>query len=150
MHRFVWDLRYARPAALEFDYPIAAVYENTVAVPEGVWANPGSYRVRLIVDGKTFVQPLTVKMDPRVKTPWAGLTQQFTLSMQVDSMLRANVAGVEKARAASQNDRVQALTRLNGELTNLFNALQQADAAPTTQLVAAVRDRAAALQQALK
>ena len=33
------------------------------------------------MDGKRIEQPLTVRMDPRVKTPAAGLAEQFKLSM---------------------------------------------------------------------
>ncbi|HEV2104430.1 MAG TPA: glycoside hydrolase, partial [Candidatus Eisenbacteria bacterium] len=34
-HRFVWDLRYAPPAALRHDYPIAAVFHDTPREPRG-------------------------------------------------------------------------------------------------------------------
>jgi hypothetical protein len=43
---------------------------------------PGSYTVRLKANGKTWSQPLAVRMDPRVKTSPAALQQQFTLSME--------------------------------------------------------------------
>jgi hypothetical protein len=170
MHRFVWDLHYAPPAVPSFQYPIAAIYRNTPREPRGVWALPGNYTARLTVDGKRYEQPLTVRMDPRVKTQAAGLTEQFTLSMQVDSMLRVGrtaLAFVQSARAGLRektSDEARAadqklsevesagaenLTRLNGQLATLFDALQDADVAPTTQLVAAVRDRAAALNALL-
>jgi hypothetical protein len=38
--------------------------------------------VRLTVGGKTFVELLEIKMDPRVTTPAAGLEQQFKLSLR--------------------------------------------------------------------
>jgi hypothetical protein len=72
MHRFVWDLRYTPPDALRHDYPMTAVYHNTPREPRGPIALPGEYTVKLTVDGKSFTQPLTLKMDPRVKTPPAG------------------------------------------------------------------------------
>ena len=40
----------------------------SVAAP---WAAPGAYTVRLTVDGKQYTQPLTLRLDPRVKTPAA-------------------------------------------------------------------------------
>ncbi|HUP88334.1 MAG TPA: hypothetical protein VM100_03245 [Longimicrobiales bacterium] len=126
-HRFVWDLHYERPAVLSFGYPISASPMNTVPEPRGVWAMPGAYTVRLTVDGKTYEQPLNVRMDPRVKTSLAGLQQQFTLSMQVDSALRATMKAGD--------------TRANNELASLFDLLQEADTAPTTQLVDAVKER---------
>ncbi len=86
MHRFLWDVHY-QPlpggGGGRGGLPIAAVPHDTVPVPSGPWAPPGSYSVRLTVDGKTYSQPLTLKMDPRVKTPPLGLTQQFTLSKRL-------------------------------------------------------------------
>jgi hypothetical protein len=41
---------------------------------------PGTYTVRLIVNGKMYTQKLTVKMDPRVKTPLTVLQQQYDLA----------------------------------------------------------------------
>jgi hypothetical protein len=44
---------------------------------------PGQYTVVLTAGGQKYTQPLTVVMDPRVKTPVSGLQQQFELSNQV-------------------------------------------------------------------
>src|SRR5690242_20543376 len=49
MHRFVWDLRYERPAVLNTSYPIAAILHDTPREPRGLWALPGRYTVRLTV-----------------------------------------------------------------------------------------------------
>lgn len=151
MHRFTWDVRYATPAVLNFGYPIAAAYRNTPREPRGVWVLPGTYRVRLTVDGQSYEQPLVVKIDPRVKTSQAGLTEQFAWSMKVDSLLRVNMGALEQARAANAAaDLTTGLTRLNGELATLLSDLQEADVAPTTQLVTAVRERSAALDVLIK
>ena len=77
MHRFVWDLRYPPPQSLEHDYPISAIYQDTPRYPLGASVLPGDYSVVLKVNGKTYPQKLTVKMDPRVKTGADGLKQQF-------------------------------------------------------------------------
>jgi hypothetical protein len=54
---------------------------------------PGNYTVRLIAGNETQTQPLTVIMDPRVKTSIADLEQQFTVSKAMyDDMLKATVA----------------------------------------------------------
>ncbi|MEO7145423.1 MAG: glycoside hydrolase, partial [Bryobacteraceae bacterium] len=68
LHRFVWDLHYTAPPALRHEYPIAAIYRNTPREPRGPIALPGSYTVKLTVNGKAYTAPLVVKMDPRVKT----------------------------------------------------------------------------------
>ncbi|HLL81860.1 MAG TPA: hypothetical protein VK420_04375, partial [Longimicrobium sp.] len=75
MHRFVWDLHYPPVKTAESDYPISGIYKDTPREPRGPWALPGRYTVRLTVDGKAFSQPLTLVMDPRVKTPPAALAQ---------------------------------------------------------------------------
>jgi photosystem II stability/assembly factor-like uncharacterized protein len=85
MHRFTWDVHY-QSASMAFGrggLPIAAVPHDTVPVPTAPWAPPGQYSVKLTVDGHGYTQPLVLKMDPRVKTPAAGLAQQFTLSKQM-------------------------------------------------------------------
>ena len=56
---------------------------------------PGNYKVVLTVDGKSFTQPLTVQMDPRVKTPAAELQAQFDLSWQL-YQLRLTLAPIGK------------------------------------------------------
>ncbi len=90
MHRFVWDLFYTPPAALTFTYPISAVYGDTPRDPHGTTVLPGMYTVKLTVDGKSFTQAITIKMDPRVKTPAAGLAEMFTLSRKVSNLMQQN------------------------------------------------------------
>ncbi|HEV2397849.1 MAG TPA: glycoside hydrolase [Candidatus Sulfotelmatobacter sp.] len=77
MHRWVWDLHYPAPASSRHEYPIAAIPHDTPRLPLGPTAVPGTYKVRLIVDGKSLDAPLTIKMDPRVKTSFAALQKKF-------------------------------------------------------------------------
>ncbi|MGH8312647.1 MAG: WD40/YVTN/BNR-like repeat-containing protein, partial [Gammaproteobacteria bacterium] len=83
MHRFVWDMRYAplNGAMPRLD-DNQAVIHNTPLAPTSPWIMPGSYTVKLTVDGRSYTQALSVRMDPRVKTPTAALQQQFDLSMR--------------------------------------------------------------------
>ena len=55
---------------------------------------PGRYTVRLTVDGAAQTAPLTVRMDPRVKTTPAGLTQQHATSRAIDAALRRVAAAL--------------------------------------------------------
>src|SRR6202011_5818895 len=43
--------------------------------------------------------PLTVKMDPRVTTPTAGIEQQFALEMRLASELTASTEAVQEANS---------------------------------------------------
>ena len=188
LHRFLWDIHY-QPipggGGGRGGLPIAAVPYDTVPAPSGPWAPPGQYTVRLTVDGKSYTQPLTLKMDPRVTTPAIGLAQQFTLSKQLyDGIIDTQKAleDVRAMRTQANNQRGRAvderalvtfqgkLTALEGQagvgrggaadgpgtlnsviggLNQLMALLQGADAAPTTQLVAAVGERRAALNKLL-
>jgi hypothetical protein len=52
---------------------------------------PGKYTVVLTAGGKKYEQPLTLVMDPRVKTSTADLTEQYKLSKQLyDEWLALN------------------------------------------------------------
>jgi photosystem II stability/assembly factor-like uncharacterized protein len=102
MHRWVWDLHYATPVSTRYDYPIAAIPGDTPRVPQGPSALPGSYTVRLTVDGKSFTAPLTVKMDPRVKTTHEGLAQMFALQSRLASLMTRSTAELLEARSAHE------------------------------------------------
>ncbi len=97
MNRYVWNLRYAAPDAVRHTYPISALYESTHAEPQGPFVVPGKYEVRLTVAGKTYTQPLTVKMDPRVNMTTAALEQQLEFGQKVDRLISLSYAYHEQA-----------------------------------------------------
>ena len=72
--RFVWDLHY-KPLDLPPTFPISAVYKNTAPDPTSPWVMTGNYTVKLTANGKTYSQPLMIKIDPRVKTTNTQLKQ---------------------------------------------------------------------------
>jgi photosystem II stability/assembly factor-like uncharacterized protein len=93
MHRFLWDMHYPPAPGSRVYYPIAGIYRNTAPAPTSPWVMPGRYSVKLSVNGKSYLQPLTVKMDPRVKTPPAGIKEQFRLSKNLyDGIAEASTA----------------------------------------------------------
>jgi hypothetical protein len=68
---------------------------------------PGKYTVVLTAGGKKYEQPMTLVMDPRVKTSTADLAEQFKLSKQLyDEWLSLN----------SISDQVR---RIRGQITEL-------------------------------
>lgn len=187
MHRFVWDMRYERPAVLSTSYPIAAIPRNTPREPRGVWVMPGTYTLRLTANGRTVTQPITVRMDPRVKTPSSALARQLAVSLRLDEGIRRSAVALKELRArrtelgerrgrtagANAPDSLTRtgidsalvrlaviegtaagapgdnLARVHGELVQLLDVAQEADAAPTTQVEAAVADRLRALDVVL-
>jgi photosystem II stability/assembly factor-like uncharacterized protein len=104
MHRVWWDLHYQPIAVQNIDE--AGDEEATGAVPhrtypavEAPWAPPGRYTVRLTAGGKTITQPLTLKLDPRIKTPAAGLRQLAGLSREMYDGAIATHDAYRRARA---------------------------------------------------
>jgi len=83
IHRFTWDLRYPRPKVGSFSFPISAVPGRTVPEPLGPFVAPGTYTVRLTVDGRQHAQPLRVRMDPRVQVPAAEVARRDSLHLAV-------------------------------------------------------------------
>ena len=81
MQRFVWDMHYPPPEGARRSHPISAIYRNTASGPLGPWVHSGTYTVRLTVDGTSYTQPLTVRLDPLVKISKADLQLQFDNSM---------------------------------------------------------------------
>jgi len=79
-HRFLWDMKY-NPLNIPVEYPMTAVINNTAPVATAPWVMPGNYTVKLTVKGKVYTQNLSIKMDPRVKTPIAQLQKQHDLSV---------------------------------------------------------------------
>jgi photosystem II stability/assembly factor-like uncharacterized protein len=80
-HRMIWDLHYQR-LNVPAEYPISAVYANTAPTATSPWVMPGTYTIKLTANGKEYTQPLTVRMDPRVKTTTPVLQQQHDLSLK--------------------------------------------------------------------
>jgi hypothetical protein len=115
MHRFTWDLHY-QPLSVggggRGGLPIAAVGYNTVPAPTAPWVAPGPYTVRLTVNGKTYSQPITVKQDPRVKTP--ALVMQ-----RVYSLTKAAYTGASDAQKAARDaqDLREQIARLKSQAT---------------------------------
>ncbi len=77
MHRFVWNLTWGSSGGPSADED--AEYRN----PSGPKAVPGTYQVRLTVDGKTQNQSLKVTMDPRSPATPEILAQQLQLGQQI-------------------------------------------------------------------
>jgi photosystem II stability/assembly factor-like uncharacterized protein len=100
LHRWVWDLHGPPPESTRHEYPISAVPHDTPRLPQGPEALPGAYSVKLTVDGNTYTAPLTIKMDPRVKTPPADLQQQTAAETMLARWITRTTEAVREARSA--------------------------------------------------
>jgi len=89
MHRFTWDLAVAVEGAGR-------------SMPRAV---PGSYQVRLAVDGKSVTQPLAVEIDPRVAADGvtvADLQAQYDLALKILAAMADCGATITKVDGAIQ------------------------------------------------
>ena len=77
MHRFTWNLVWDSSGGPSADED--SEYRN----PIGPKATPGTYEVRLTVDGKAQSQPLKLIMDPRSPATAEVLAQQLQLGQQI-------------------------------------------------------------------
>ncbi len=91
-HRFVWDF-----------------HESS---PDGPLVPPGSYTVRLSVDGATYARAARVLRDPRVAATDSDLVAQYDLALRIEA-LRSNVTAARaKAEAIAKG--------LSGERARLY------------------------------
>ena len=115
MHRFVWNLRYDVPKELAG----GSAFADT-----SVWAPPGNYSVRLVVDGRTWTQPLTVSRDPRIPASDADLAAQFELARRVESE-RLRVAGALAQAATVRSRLAEARGRASGDSAAALDAFSR-------------------------
>ncbi|HEU4649174.1 MAG TPA: glycosyl hydrolase [Gemmatimonadales bacterium] len=110
VQRAVWDL----------------TYEGTDRIPnakldsgdptEGPMAIPGRYTARLVVDGKTYTQPLVINPDPRVKVSQEDLAAQLKFGLEIRDQIKrlvdavADVRGL-RAQLAARTDMWKADTK---------------------------------------
>jgi photosystem II stability/assembly factor-like uncharacterized protein len=186
LHRFVWDLRYDSPKALPASYygPILQYTEYTLAdhaiphetprqQPQGPLVVPGNYTVELTVDGQTYRQPLTVKLDPRVHASNHDLETQLAQARRLASgmnvsydeyrKLDALTKALEKKNAkpdtADLDKQIKAVAEgthelpglgpVNRDLGRLLFGIESADQRPSAPQLQAVEEECSALTKAL-
>jgi len=94
-----WDLRHDAPPAFTHSFEINANPGLTPPSPEGPLAPPGTYTLRLNVDGKTYTQTVTVKNDPRSPATVAAVVAQHDLLMKLDAGAKASWDGYNQVEA---------------------------------------------------
>src|SRR5215211_48930 len=119
-------MHYIPIEGVEPEFPISATYRNTAPQATSPWIAPGDYRVTLTIDGKTFTQPLTVAMDPRVKASAADLQEQFDLSWRLYQLrLKLTPMGEKFDEIAEQLTKFKAQAAERSDLTQQLEAFAQ-------------------------
>jgi hypothetical protein len=112
--RINWDLRYDDPPGYNPDInnQMNSAPAQVIPAPHGPLALPGTYTVKLLVDGQTYTQTLVIHNDPRVgESPaimaalrkqndlamaaWLGMRDAYYANEEV-AELRAQLAAVMK------------------------------------------------------
>lgn len=118
-HRFVWDLHYTPiPGSRSLPDEDQAVPHNTPPPFTSPWVMPGNYTVKLTANDQTLTQPLTVTMDPRVKTPLADLQAQFRESKELYDAIMDTGGAIEQIAALQKQLRERAA---NGPANDALN-----------------------------
>jgi photosystem II stability/assembly factor-like uncharacterized protein len=159
LHRWIWNLHYPDPVTTTRGYPISAVPHATPQEPQGPLALPGSYQVRLTVDGRRTEAPLSLKLDPRVKEPVSALEAQFQLASSLAGLLTDTSRAILAAQsehaqlqtlAAKQpaqpfvasydkrlSEALAPLSEVQSQVETLYKDVVRADAAPTAAQISA-------------
>jgi photosystem II stability/assembly factor-like uncharacterized protein len=126
-HRFVWDLRWGSSGAnAEIEE------EEGFGSPRGPRVVPGTYQVKLSIDGNTLTQPLMVAMDPRAQVTATELNDQQRVGLQIFDEVRearkalAEIGAVKKhiselpaQSLAKHQEALAALTNLNAQIERI-------------------------------
>jgi hypothetical protein len=92
LHRVIWDLEHD-PAK-----PIKDAKIDSGNPESGPLAIPGTYTVKLMVDGQSLSVPLEILPDPRIKVPQTELQEQIRLALSVRDDFNTLSGAVERLR----------------------------------------------------
>ena len=80
LNRFVWDTRYTDAAR----FPGMILWAGETRGPR---LSPGTYQVKMKVDGQTLTQSFEIKPDPRLSTTAADYAKQAELGLKIRDKL---------------------------------------------------------------
>jgi hypothetical protein len=127
LNMFAWNLR----------YPDASVFENMIFWAGGIAgpvALPGTYSVRMRVNGQTYTQPLTVVRDPRVTATDADLREQFAFLMRIHD------------KTSQANDAVKLIRNVKAQLADRTKRIPESGSAAFSKSANALADRLSAIE----
>jgi photosystem II stability/assembly factor-like uncharacterized protein len=91
LNRFVWDLRYEEASR----FPGLIMWGGSTMGPRAI---PGTYQVKLRVDGKTMTESFVLKKDPRIATTQEDFQKQFELLTKIRDKLSETHAAITEIR----------------------------------------------------
>src|SRR5207247_6859525 len=137
-NRINWDLRYDDPPGFNPDInnQMNSAPGQVTPAPHGPLALPGTYTVKLLVDGAVYTQTLVVHNDPRIgesatmmsglraqnklaMAAWQGMKDSYAANEEVAAM-RAQLAAI--VRGSLPADIATAATALDAKLATIGGA----------------------------
>ncbi|MEO7965847.1 MAG: hypothetical protein ABIT38_18200, partial [Gemmatimonadaceae bacterium] len=98
-----WDLRHDAPNAFVHSFEINANPGLTPTSPEGALVTPGSYSLRLTVEGRTMTRPVTVRNDPRSHATTLALSLQHSLQSRIATLMDASWSDEQEVSAIRES-----------------------------------------------
>lgn len=141
LNRFVWNLRYPAPKTLHYSYfgghldyieytlaDDAIPGETPREQPNGPYVVPGTYSLVLKVDGKSYTQPLSVTLDPRVRVSQADLVDQLVAEQSISAQMAVTFTAYDQVTTlrAAIADRTKDVAA-NSALHPIADALKSLD-----------------------
>jgi hypothetical protein len=190
LNRFAWNIEWEHPEALTYNFrgrhidyieytlPDHAVPGRTPRYqPPGPLAVPGNYEVVLTVDGKSFRQPLTIRLDPRVHINAGDLEAQLDIARMIDDWMNISYRSYNEITAlrtalakipmtGESRDTLQSLDKeltelqegsndapgfgaVNRDVTRFVTMIQSADTRPAKSIIENVAPSCIALKNDL-
>jgi photosystem II stability/assembly factor-like uncharacterized protein len=192
LNRFVWNLEWPHPNTLAYNFrgrPIdyieytmpdhAVAGKTPINQPPGPLAAPGNYEIILTVDGHTYRQLLTIKLDPRVRVAADDLEVQVQMARTIDEWLnisyrayndvtamRAAVDNLRKSQTLQSTEVLVALDKtlselqegsssapgfgsVNRDVARFVTMIQSADVRPAKSIIANAAPSCVALKNDL-
>jgi len=114
INRFAWNLRYTS------DRTVKGV-ATWGGLPLGPLAVPGTYQVKLSVDGQSYTAPLVVTENPMISVTQAELDQQLALALRIQAEVNAADDAANEIRTVQ--DQLGSLEqRMGGSHNNVADA----------------------------
>ncbi len=105
LNRYSWDLHYEGATRV----PGSPLWAGNTDGPEAL---PGTYQVRLTVNGKAYTAPLEIKPDPRLQITQQDLEKQFDLLIKI------------RERVTQAHDTVNQIRDIRAQITALNKRLE--------------------------
>ena len=127
LNMFAWNLR----------YPDASAFENMIfwaGGTSGPVVLPGTYTVRMTVNGQSYRQPLTIVKDPRTTATDADLREQFDLLMRIHN------------RTSEANDAVKTIRSVKAQLADRATKMPADRSAAFSSVANSLSDKLSAVE----